>query len=452
MSTAVFLYGSCFHRTATIESVQVTVDGQVFKAVSGMPRLDLFESLHPLLPPGEVTAEHDAGSIEDPQMLSFRSGFWATVDIPTVSGPGTVKLELEVKLEDGSISKSRLAEIGITGPAPSPDYAVAKSAPAGLIAIAMATHNPDPKLFHIQVESLKSQTEENWICLISDDCSLPDSWKRIEAEVAGDERFITSRSELRLGFYRNFERALEMVPAEADFVALCDQDDRWYDDKLEALKAGLGKNQLVYSDQRLVDTEGNVIAETYWSGRKNNFRNFASLLIANTVTGAASLFKREMLDYALPFPEAPGEQFHDHWLGLVAMCSGGLTYVDRPLYDYVQHGSAVLGHGAANAGIGNGKVRGRKLSIGLVRQFFSGWRSAYFYAYLRLAVLSQVLLVRCGKVMGSRKRRTLRRYIGAERSPIGFGWLAVRPLRELFGRNETLGVEKLLLQGILWRY
>ena len=48
-----------------------------------------------------------------------------------------------------------------------------------------------------------------------------------------------------------------------------------------------------------------MIAETYWSGRRNNHTNFASMLIANTVTGAASLFTREMLEYALPFPEAP---------------------------------------------------------------------------------------------------------------------------------------------------
>ena len=467
VSTAVFLYGSCYHRRQAIESVEVSVDGRTFKAVSGMPRLDLFESLHPLLPPGEVTAEHDAGSLEDPEMRSFRSGFWATADVPAGTEPGTVSIEVEAKLEDGSIARALLAEIEITAPrTPSADieeadpaaaaiYAaesLAAAAPKGLTAIAMATHNPDMDLFRVQVESIKTQTETNWICLVSDDCSLPDTWAKIEEELAGDDRFILSRSELRLGFYRNFERTLEMVPAGAEFVALCDQDDRWYEGKLAALKDGLGKNQLVYSDQRLVDTEGNVIAETYWSTRRNNFQNFASLLIANTVTGAASLFRREMLDYALPFPEAPGEQFHDHWLGLVAMCSGGLAYVDRPLYDYVQHGSAVLGHDAANAGISSGKKPSRKLSIGAVRQYFSGWRSAYFYAYLRLSVLSQVLLVRCGKVMGSRKRRTLKRYIAAERSPLGFGWLLTRPIRDLFGRNETLGVERLLIQGILWRY
>ena len=53
-----------------------------------------------------------------------------------------------------------------------------------------------------------------------------------------------------------------MVPADAALVALCDQDDRWYPDKLATLRAELGGAKLIYSDQRLVDTEGEVLAET----------------------------------------------------------------------------------------------------------------------------------------------------------------------------------------------
>ena len=59
-----------------------------------------------------------------------------------------------------------------------------------------------------------------------------------------------------MGFYRNFERALGMVPAEAELIALSDQDDRWYPDKLSSLRAALGGSRLAYSDARLVDREG----------------------------------------------------------------------------------------------------------------------------------------------------------------------------------------------------
>ncbi len=138
------------------------------------------------------------------------------------------------------------------------------------------------------------------------------------------------------------------------------------------------------------------MAEGYWTDeRRNNYTNLASLLIANTVTGAASLFRRELLDVALPFPEPLGDQFHDHWLGLVALSTGRIAYVDRPLYDYVQHEGATLGHLAANAGVSRGvflaRLRRRQWT-GLV----SGWRAAYFLAYCRLRLLAEVLLMRCG--------------------------------------------------------
>ena len=205
----------------------------------------------------------------------------------------------------------------------------------------MATYDPDPALFRAQVESLRAQTDRRWVCVISDDDSSPARFEQLRAVVAGDERFVVERSERRLGFYRNFERALRMAPREAGLLALCDQDDRWHPDKLEVLRGALGDAQLVYSDQRLVDAEGRVLRETLWQGRRNNHTNLASLLVANTITGAATLFRREVAELALPFPDTPGLQFHDHWLGLVALAAGDIAYVDRPLYDYVQHGAGL---------------------------------------------------------------------------------------------------------------
>mgnify|MGYP003292773655 CR=1 FL=1 len=144
----------------------------------------------------------------------------------------------------------------------------------------MATYEPAIDLFRRQIESIRVQTHHKWVCVISDDCSSPERWREIEREVAGDLRFEASRSERRLGFYRNFERVLAMVPADAPLVALCDQDDRWHPEKLERLSAALGPAQLVYSDQRLVDPDGRVRRETMWHGRRNNHTSLASMLVA----------------------------------------------------------------------------------------------------------------------------------------------------------------------------
>jgi hypothetical protein len=275
--------------------------------------------------------------------------------------------------------------------------------------------------------------------VISDDCSAPERFAPIAERVGGDRRFVVSRSDERLGFYRNFERALTMAPPEAELLALCDQDDRWHPDKLRTLRAALGSATMVYSDQRLVDAGGEVLRDTLWQGRSNNHTDLASLLVANSITGAATLFRREVAELALPFPDTTGLAFHDHWLGLVALAAGDVAYVDRPLYDYVQHRGAFFGsvtHGDDAPGRG-----------GLLR----GGRGAYFRGYLPRAVLARILLARCGERTTRAKRRALHRFVAAERSPRAFCWLAARPLRALWGRNETLGSEAELLRGIVWR-
>jgi hypothetical protein len=196
-----------------------------------------------------------------------------------------------------------------------------------------------------------------------------------------------------------------------------------------------------------------VRAETLWQGRRHNHANLASLLISNTVPGAACLFRRRVIEYALPFPDGPGWDFHDHWLALVAMSLGEVAYVDRPLYDYVQHPGAVLGRVASGDGSTAGvNPAGLRVRLGRWRGFLDRWRSAYFSLYLQRELHAQVLLARCGAELTRRKRRALRLLVDAARSPLAFAWLAARPARALFGRNETLRVEGVLSRGILWRF
>ncbi|MFN8161820.1 MAG: glycosyltransferase [Solirubrobacterales bacterium] len=438
--TSLFVLGSCFHRSLAVRRLSILVGPDSFAPIAQrMPRLDLFSALH----------EQVADAPDDPNSLSYRSGFWATVPVE-MPAAGSVPLRLRAELSDGSLSELPLASIEATGPPGAP----AAGPPGTTTTIAMATFNPDPGLFGAQVESIRSQTAEGWHCLISDDCSAPAHLREIRSALGGDERFELIENEQRVGFYRNFERALSKVPASSRFVALSDQDDRWYPEKLGALIEAIGDAKLAYCDQRIVNEAGAVLADTYWTDRRNNYSNLASLLIGNTITGAASLFRRELLDLALPFPETPGTQYHDQWLALVARCSGRIEYVDRPLYDYVQHGGAALGHKAANplprrAGARLLFQRVRRLQL---RRFVSGWRAAYFFAYCRIRVLAETLLLRCGRSLSRRSARTLRRIVRAERSPLAFLWLNLRSARRWFGRTETLGGERILIGGILWRH
>jgi len=217
-----------------------------------------------------------------------------------------------------------------------------------LIAICMASYQPDPQRFARQIESILCQSYENWLLIISDDASEGADWQALEAICRLDPRRIRlQRHRERLGFYGNFERALCYVPDAAHMIALADQDDEWYPEKLQRLATRLQAEdapQLVYSDMRIVDEQGVVLSDSYWKKRKNEYRDFHSIFLNNTVTGAASLFRRDLLQTLLPFPDPVGQMFHDHWLACVARARGELAYIDAPLYDYYQYHDSVVGH------------------------------------------------------------------------------------------------------------
>ena len=450
---AIFVFGACFHPREEVAGLEVLVDGAPSPVTDfGLPRLDVFRTLHPNLGGGGPPVPPvDRDSLEDPEVRCYRSGFWATVPVaPREIGAETV-LEVRAELASGAVELAEIARIAAAEPPLGDLDGGSPADPHGArIAIAMATYNPDMDLFREQVRSLREQTDENWICVVNDDRSRPDRFREIAAELDGDERFVLERSERRLGFYRSFERALGMVPGDAALVALCDQDDRWYPEKLATLRKAIGNAQLVYSDQRLVDADGTPLASTYWTNRRNNHTNLLSLLIANTITGAASLMRREVVERALPFPDVPSEQYHDHWLGLVAMTMGEVAYVDRPLYDYVQHGGAALGHAKANVAAGGpGAVRTR-IGISYWRGRFAHAHAAYFRSYVRLELLARALLERVPEA-ARRKRSALKRFAWADRSRAGILWLRLRGLRGLV-RSETLGAERMLAESLLWRH
>ena len=277
-------------------------------------------------------------------------------------------------------------------PVAPPAAALASSSP--LIAVCMATFDPPLELFQRQIESIRAQTHHNWVCVISDDNSRPERLAAIREVLGGDERFVLVPSEVRRGFYGNFERALALAPPEAGYLALSDQDDRWHPDKLEVLLGELeGGALLAYSDTRVVDESGRVLSDTYWRYRANNYTDFTSLVITNAITGAASLFRRELVERGLPFPPPHGDIFHDHWLALVAMATGEIRYVDRPLYDYVQHSAAALGFSKANAGRGRWGGWLADVTLRMLRLVSRAVRPVgqvrYFENYCRLVLEAQ---------------------------------------------------------------
>jgi glycosyltransferase involved in cell wall biosynthesis len=450
--TALFVAGTCFHRDAVIRSLDFVIDGRAQPvAYHGMPRLDLFRSLHPQLDAFATEGiDVDPASAVDPGLHSYRSGFWGIVEI--VPGRAAAQeLSLRATLENGETATRSL--VTLTQPAEPEPVAVTLGDPPPsepLVAIAMAAYQPPLELFRRQIDSIRRQTHTNWICVISDDGSTPQRLAEMREVLGDDRRFVLSPSPGRLGFYLNFERALAMVPAQAEYVALADQDDDWYPLKLAELLERIGDAQLIYSDARVVDEAGRLVSETYWVTRGHNHESLPALLMTNSVTGAASLFRHDLLAYALPFPPRQFAHFHDHWIALVAVALGDIAFVEQPLYDYVQHGGATLGHTAANRMPGLGS-RFRRIGRH-PRDRVVLWRQHYFVDVCRLSTWATIVRMRCDEVMAADKRLGLERFLQLDRSLPALADLWRRGAREIFGRSsQTLGAEWMLAYAFTWR-
>jgi glycosyltransferase involved in cell wall biosynthesis len=269
-----------------------------------------------------------------------------------------------------------------------------------LVSICMATYKPEIKAFKRQFDSIRAQSYTNWICIISDDCSDKKTAAAIQEVISDDPRFYFFQNHRNMGYYHNFERALRYIPSESHLIAFSDQDDVWYPDKLYRLTKKINNSTeclLVYSDMNIVDEDGKLISGTYWDSRTNYYKDLGMVLVANTITGAASLFKKKVWEKALPLPQFIEGAYHDHVIGCAAIASGKVDFIDKQLYEYVQHSQNVIGHiGLLNTGENSfSKLLVKNLkSFYYIRHGIQLLKYNYEINYLRLRLLSRSLDLR----------------------------------------------------------
>lgn len=251
--------------------------------------------------------------------------------------------------------------------------------------IVLAAYQPDPELFRRQLRSLQAQTVSDWTCVISVDGERAPVAALVDEITAGDDRFSVIGDGDRRGFYGNFERALHAVPEEAAWVALADQDDHWYPEKLAILLPHLDDHSLVSGQARLVTYPGG--SDLGVTDRTDH--GAASTVLLNQFTGSLCVFARALLDDALPFPQPPSRvATHDHWLAVVAGAHAGTAILDEIVQDYVQHDANVYGDPSRTGDTGllaplrnalrlAERVEGSKSPLAIVRMTFwtyVGWR------------------------------------------------------------------------------
>lgn len=219
------------------------------------------------------------------------------------------------------------------------------------IIIILATYNGE-QYIRSQLQSIVEQSYDNWVCYIYDDCSSDgtvniclDFKRKYKNKI-----FITNRELSSGSACNNFLMAYNEIllkNIEYDYIAFCDQDDVWNEDKLSILSSELDKHKipaLVFSDLSIVDENLNLINRSFVnkiSVVEKQYSKKKYLSIDNIIPGCSMMINRELSMNIGPIPS--GVIMHDWWIVINACRFGCVNFIDESLVLYRQHSNNSIG-------------------------------------------------------------------------------------------------------------
>jgi glycosyltransferase involved in cell wall biosynthesis len=217
------------------------------------------------------------------------------------------------------------------------------------ISVALCTYNGE-RFLPEQLASIGKQTRLPDELVVCDDRST-DQTLAIVREFAASVSFPVKivQNAATLGSTRNFENAIRLC--EGDLIALSDQDDIWYPNRLQRSEQEfLARPQtgLVFSDADVIDEQSRLQGETLWQrlgfvGERKQALLAGQLVVLakhRFVTGATVMFRADLRDRFLPIA---GGWIHDEWITLITAAFSDLRPIDQPLIRYRIHSLQQVG-------------------------------------------------------------------------------------------------------------
>lgn len=221
------------------------------------------------------------------------------------------------------------------------------------VSVVMAVYNGSKYIIE-QIDSILKQTIQPKELIFVNDCSSDNSIMMIN-EYLSDKNNISYKiiqNETNIGYIKSFDVGIQA--ATCRYIALSDQDDVWLNDKLEILlkemhnledKYGKNKPLLVFSDVCVVDNNLNTLSSSFnrlhkFHSKRNNI-NFKNICLHNIAPGMSMMINKELINIASPFPINVAQ--HDWWIILLCSLIGKISYIDKPLVLYRQHGANSFG-------------------------------------------------------------------------------------------------------------
>jgi len=212
-----------------------------------------------------------------------------------------------------------------------------KTLPNPKVSVALATYNGEQFLLE-QLASLEAQSKPPCEVVIVDDGST-DKTPVLARSFAEDTdiNVLYFENEVRLGYAKNFERAIDLC--SGDYIFLCDQDDVWEAHKVERTLEVFETNPsklVVINDARLVNADLEDTGLSKLGQIKNSGQS-----VSQFVTGCCTAIRSDFKELLLPIPD---EVFvHDTWLHALACTLDARVVLDETLQLYRRHGKNASG-------------------------------------------------------------------------------------------------------------
>ena len=219
-----------------------------------------------------------------------------------------------------------------------------------MVEILLAVYNGE-KYLKQQIDSIINQSYENWKLLIFDDGSNDATEKIVSEYVKQMPNKIFYEKSLTNSKSAVYSFAHLLNLSKEKYVAFCDHDDVWIEDKLKISVNAIKRLEkeffneaiLVYTDLFVVDENLKLIKKSMMKSQKLKLKEkpLNRLLVQNNVTGCTMLFNRQLINICGKIPKSA--VMHDWWLSLVAAAFGKTKFLNVKTVHYRQHSNNQIG-------------------------------------------------------------------------------------------------------------
>lgn len=202
-----------------------------------------------------------------------------------------------------------------------------------LISIVLPVYNGE-KYLRESIDSILSQTYQNWELLILDDCSSDGTAAIADEYVKKDNRIKYYLNKTNLKLPANLNKGFSL--AKGDFLTWTSDDNRYHPTAIEKLYENLKKNQtdFVFASCNIINEIGEQIEYIMVNQMSKK------CIVGSNPVGACFMYTRKVYESVGDYdPDLVLVEDFDYWQRICA--NFGFSVISEILYDYRWHDGAL---------------------------------------------------------------------------------------------------------------